>query len=351
MRHIALLLLGAVSAGTSLVRGLSPTRPIAVRSRTTVPIMTSRLYDALAAAEQREEQMANSLADMVAGVRSVIFDAAAPLRGEFKSLGLDLSAIPNVLDFQGQSEAATIVGELRDILNLALLQERVVGAEMLGAAAVLAVIGGIVFGDRTRTIANDMDDEAANSFRTALSEEEASAFDAGVAPGQRSSQQQGGGDDAAALLPRLPQAEGRAGRRASGGRISVGVWLELALCIALDAGGMASLFYPSGEAWDIAYSFVYALFIELFFDWPALALFALWEELLPFVDFVPTATIGWLLVIVLGLRPATRDRAALFRGPVDTDIFSPGTRPPLADRRSYMPTESYLVEDSTPWEE
>ena len=75
------------------------------------------------------------------------------------------------------------------------------------------------------------------------------------------------------------------------------------------------------------------------------------EEILPFTDIVPTATFGWLLVVVLGLRPSERDRAALLRGPVDTDIFAPGTRPPLADRESYKPPAAYLREGSRPWEE
>ena len=66
---------------------------------------------------------------------------------------------------------------------------------------------------------------------------------------------------------------------------------------------------------------------------------------------IPTATIGWLLVVVLGLRPVQRDRAALLRGPVDTAIFAPGTRPPLADRESYRPADAYLLEGSKPWED
>ena len=54
---------------------------------------------------------------------------------------------------------------------------------------------------------------------------------------------------------------------------------------------------------DVGFAVFYAFVIELFFDWPILAVFALWEEALPLSDFVPTATIGWVLVFVLRARP------------------------------------------------
>ena len=75
-----------------------------------------------------------------------------------------------------------------------------------------------------------------------------------------------------------------------------------------------------------------AFVIELFFDWPALALLAFWEELLPFTDILPTATAGWLIVNVLGLRPAMRTSESIFRDKVDAEVFAPGVRRPVADR-------------------
>ena len=88
--------------------------------------------------------------------------------------------------------------------------------------------------------------------------------------------------------------------------VSALVWQELAICVLLDAAGVLSFFIPQwGEVSDIPFSLVYGLVIELFFDWPAIALFGFWEELLPFFDIIPTATIAWLLV-TSGLRDATK---------------------------------------------
>jgi hypothetical protein len=66
---------------------------------------------------------------------------------------------------------------------------------------------------------------------------------------------------------------------------------------------------------------------------------------------VPTATLGWLLVVVLGLRPEQRQRASLLRMPVEVGRFSAGVRPPVGDRASYRPADAYLREGSRPWEE
>jgi hypothetical protein len=50
--------------------------------------------------------------------------------------------------------------------------------------------------------------------------------------------------------------------------ISVGLWIELVFCLALDAVGSASYFYPQlGEVVDGGFAFIYAFAIELFFDW------------------------------------------------------------------------------------
>ena len=55
-------------------------------------------------------------------------------------------------------------------------------------------------------------------------------------------------------------------------------WLELAVCVVLDLAGIASYFYPfSGEFADVPFAVLYGFTIDLFFDWPALALFGFWE--------------------------------------------------------------------------
>mgnify|MGYP004292299313 CR=1 FL=1 len=78
---------------------------------------------------------------------------------------------------------------------------------------------------------------------------------------------------------------------------------------ALDVVGDASYFFPTfGEASDLAFAFVYSFAVDLLFDWPAMALFAFWEEALPITDLVPTATIAWVLVVT-GVRTMLRDRA------------------------------------------
>ena len=350
LAFISALLLPTAAAFCS-----SAARPLGSR----VPsIISMSLASQLEAAEEREAEIAKSLADGVSSIRGVFFDnVGKPLRSLVR-LDFDEFELPgtvrDVLDAQSQGNAAQLIGELRDVINLLLLQERVIGVVMLGVAALVAVVGGLLVGDRTRAqIRPSLDNDNTLTFRTGLSAEEAALFDAGGAierdDASRLAQYAEEAEDAAAEVARLARLAAEPTRRRVS--ISVGVWVELAFCILLDIGGMASLYYPAGEAFDLGYAFVYALFIELFFDWPTLALFALWEELLPFVDFIPSATISWVLVIVLGLRPATRNRAALFRGPVDTELFAPGTRPPLADRQSYMPTEDYLTEGSRPWEE
>ena len=128
--------------------------------------------------------------------------------------------------------------------------------------------------------------------------------------------------------------------------------MELLLCVGLDAAGAASLFYPvGGELADVGFALLYAFLIELFFDWPQLALFAFWEEALPFTDFIPSATIGWLLVVVVGARPAERiSTGAAFGDALDPEFgFAPGMRAPLADRDAYMSPAPWLRPNNDLW--
>jgi len=60
---------------------------------------------------------------------------------------------------------------------------------------------------------------------------------------------------------------------------------------------------------DGGFAFAYAFAIELFFDWPAMALFGFWEEALPYTDGIPTATLAWVLT-VCGVRYAMQGRTA-----------------------------------------
>lgn len=102
-------------------------------------------------------------------------------------------------------------------------------------------------------------------------------------------------------------------------RVSAGLWLELVCCVALDFGGLGSYFFSRvGEFSDLLYagelcyidftpcqvtlslnsfSAINAFVINLFFDWPGWAVFAFWEEVLPFTDIIPSATLGWIFVV------------------------------------------------------
>ena len=340
----ALASLQHTAGGTWTIASSTPAR------RCAAPLLgVDDFSERLQAAQEAEANIANAFADDVAGLRTAVFKLADPLRAVADGFSLP----PNV----GVADA---VGELRDLLQLVLLQERFVGIGLLGGALLTAVLGGVLAGDRVspEKAAREAFDE--ETFRSGLTPSQIAAFDEGRPSGGR----------------RWPDEEGPLGSRAKGrtgkesaravaaeplappvltpvrGRraISAVLWAELIICVLVDACGDASLFYPIGEAFDLVFGFVSALVIELIFDWPALALFGLWEELLPFTDVIPTATIGWILVVVLGLRP-TRSSAGpeLLFGKVDSSLFGPGARPPVSDRRSYHLPEPWLV-DPAPWD-
>ena len=253
--------------------------------------------------------------------------------------------------------------ELRIVISQILLQERFVAILLLSAAALVALVAGLTVGaavpasssSRARrqaepgsveeigAVGADADDAAL--FRVGLSEREAARYDEGGAFGYERPEQEG-------EQQRRQQAAAVAPRKALG--VNAGLWFELVLCILLDAAGDASLFVPiNGELTDVGFSFFYAFAIELFFDWPQLAVFGFWEELLPFTDFIPTATLGWLLVVVLGRRPDSRPAAGVlsFRSKLDDELeFAPGVRPPLADRKAYLAKEPWLVPGNRLWD-
>ena len=281
------------------------------------------LEDKLEAAEVAEAEIVQALANGISIFRQTVFDA-----NPFQRIAFPTS----------EYILADYVGEARYVLVGLLQQERILSVILLASAAALAVIGSFAVGDRTSPTGRQ--EATDTTFRKALSPSAAAAFDAGRDAQYVESLQQGQrqqtGDDVA-MRRKKP--------------VSTGLWIELLLCILIDSTGDASLFYPAGEFIDLGYAFLSALLVELLFDWPRLALVALWEELLPLTDLLPTATIGWLLVVVMGLRPAKRITPSLLRGPADTNILAAGTRPPVTDRRSYQPPESWLRPGSSPWED
>ena len=200
--------------------------------------------------QELEASFATQFADVVVGVREAIFTVAEPFR--------DSTGIGNI---KGQITIAEVVGELRELVQLLLLQERVLGIGFLACAIIFAVGGGLLLGDRVSPKENVI--EGQDLFRTDLGRDEAAAFDEGISASV---------DPRAPLDTRVAADECQAPRRiprpsrAVKRAISPGLWFELILCIAIDVAGDASLFYPTGEVFDLFFAFVGALFIELFFD-------------------------------------------------------------------------------------
>ena len=362
------LLLMACLPTVACLRPLLPTTSLISSTR------LQQLTDSLQDRENAQAAFAKSISDAVARTRQSIFDAnpLRPLLAEIPStcacahsLGIRARQTRNSLAWlrlpEGSSRLtqpsrvrisrrthATTrspreyflnddVSKWRDTLRMILQEERVLAALLLGSGVLFAIVGGLTVGDRSgRTERKPLRGDEP-PLRKSLTPSAAAAFDAGRPP------------DVVERLQTLPP-DARQSDRQPG--VGAALWLELVLCVLLDAAGDASFFYPIGEVWDVPFAAFSAFVVELFFEWPALAAFAFWEELLPFTDIVPTATIGWLLVVVLGVRP--RGDASLstkLRGKVDRSLFASGALPPPADRRSFTPPEPYLREESRPWED
>lgn len=245
------------------------------------------------------------------------------------------------------ADLTVISNELSDLFDSLLLQVQITGNLALAGAAVLAILSGLVFQDRSSPtkVFNELQD--ANTFRTDLSAAATEAWDRGetdlvsigTSRNSRFAKAQEA-DEKGARSSLFSEASRNLARP-----VSVGLWLELFLCVLLDAAGNASLYVPNGygELFDVINALGSAFIINLFFDWPALAAFAFWEELLPFTDVVPSATIGWTLIL-LGVRPWLRAR----RGLPPRDARAP---PPVADMRSYTRAEEWMQSGRKPWED
>ena len=184
---------------------------------------------------------------------------------------------------------ARTISDLRDDLNTTFIQFRALAVILTFGAFVIALLVGKVAGDpiaagddrdRKRKLIGGAPLGDDFVFLSTLEPARAERWDRGLPIT---------GDDEAALCSN--DAVERSG-------LSRGVWLELLLCLALDVAGCASYFLDVGELSDVGFAFVYAFTLELLFGWPELALFGFWEELLPLTDVVPTATIGWTLVVL-----------------------------------------------------
>ena len=244
-------------------------------------------------------------------------------------------------------DLTAVSNDLSEFFDAFLLQLQITSNFALVGAAVLALCVGLIFGDRSSPtqVFNELQD--ANTFREELSEAASAAWDRGETDLTAIGTSRG------SRFARAQEADEQGARSSIFGEasrnlarpVSAGLWLELLLCVLLDAAGNASLFVPDsyGELSDIVSASAIAFFINLLFDWPALAAFAFWEELLPYTDIVPTCTVGWTMIL-LGVRPWLRARQGL--PPRDAR-----PKPPVSDLRSYSSPDPWLRPGTRPWDE
>jgi len=277
----------------------------------------------------------------VFGLQDQVYEELGDLVAKVGSLQLpSLPSIPTAVD-----DFNVLSGELLDLLSAVTLQLQIAGTSVLAVSALLALLSGFIFGDRSSPSAVFREVQDASTFRTELSEASSQAWDRGqtdlVAIGLSKNSRFARAqevDEAAARSSIFGKAS-----RGLARPVSVGLWLELVFCVLIDAAGNASLFVPGyGELTDLVGASVTSFLVTLIFDWPALAAVAYWEEVLPLTDILPTCTLGWT-VLILGLRPWVRAR----RGMAPREEK---TKPPVADLQSYGPLEDYMRPGSKPWE-
>jgi len=82
---------------------------------------------------------------------------------------------------------------------------------------------------------------------------------------------------------------------------------KLLACLGLDLMGNASYFIPAaGEVTDVVFAPASAVALKMMFNSNAIALIGLAEELGPYTDILPTATIAWFLETCAPDHPLTR---------------------------------------------
>ncbi len=218
---------------------------------------------------------------LVAEELSRLNDAVRALVEAQPSIQIDLSALTPPPVF------GPALLEIREGLTLLLLALRVQALWITAITATSAVLAGLAFGDRGELARSPGAGAAAEAQPLArMPEQFAREWDLGeIADDQVSG--------------KVAQASQIADSAHKG--VSAMLWLELVVCVSLDVAGVTSYFFEFGEVSDTVFAFVNAFVIELFFDWPAMALIGFWEEILPFTDIVPTATLAWILH-VCGIR-------------------------------------------------
>ncbi|EOD34191.1 hypothetical protein EMIHUDRAFT_201837 [Emiliania huxleyi CCMP1516] len=224
----------------------------------------------------------------------------------------------NARSGRGVPYSPSVIGpalsELRESINGVLLDVRLLSLYLNAGVFALALICGLLLGDQSRPDLPRDEREGDDGLYRTMPAARAATWDRG-GPTFR-----GGGRGALSersSLPPPPPAQKFVDElRPSRGAftaVSAGLWVEFVLCVALDTLGTASYFYPLGEFFvDGGFAFAYAFAIELFFDWPAMALFGFWEEALPYTDGIPSpppppglattvTVIALLLAVTIGI--------------------------------------------------
>lgn len=276
------------------------------------------------------DRLSPDMSNAVTGVRAS-FD-----QGLRSALDPWTGIVPNLLQRPPLLQPTDVL-VLREQVNTLLLELRIWGIGLLLLSAAVAVVVGQLNGDQSQI-----------DYEEICAQEDERGMWVSTMPPRRAAMWDMGIDDELATdecpvnLDTIPRRD-----------VSAGLWLELVLCVALDIAGDASYFYPTfGEASDLIFAFVYAFVLELLFSWPALAIFAFWEEALPVTDLIPSATITWVLVIS-GVRTELqrKDRDKESEEAREEAFFQVQLNGPLADRRAFQPPEPYLQPGNAPWEE
>eukprot|EP00967_Tisochrysis_lutea_P076286 scaffold103154_cov32-Tisochrysis_lutea.AAC.1 len=72
------------------------------------------------------------------------------------------------------------------------------------------------------------------------------------------------------------------------------VWIKLAACLLVDLFGLASYLLPGvGELADLGWAPIQAYFLLFMFQSARISALGFIEEIVPGLDFLPTATIAW----------------------------------------------------------
>lgn len=82
--------------------------------------------------------------------------------------------------------------------------------------------------------------------------------------------------------------------------------IKLFFCLFLDMLGNATYFFPVAEVGDAVFAPASAVMLKMLYNSNGIAAIGCTEEILPFTDITPTATIAWFMENVMGNNCCTR---------------------------------------------